>query len=316
MAENESDSQGPPEEKASEPGSTYRIITRYWPRIAAALVALAAALEWVVGGLTSDAKLEFYVFAWASVTAGSWFLFDKAETAAAPPAKTKAANWLIGRRLGAESGTLPGQFISMFDRLFGAKHLSGKCFQRSALASVVTVVVATAIRASWKDELSTELSENLLLSSVLLGLFAFVTNVIPNYLSLLQTRWTLAWAATRGVLIPVFADLILTSLVSLAWIFGLGFLVDGTPPAEQFTDIVKGGLSSIWFFSGFFTSVWLWLYAASVLVSGVLVRMGGGVGFLLKVTDVEKQPFRSMGFTSVVIVSLLFLVGLPFVLLS
>jgi hypothetical protein len=44
--------------------------------------------------------------------------------------------------------------------------------------------------------------------------------------------------------------------------------------------------------------------------------MSGGVGLLVKVTDVEKHPFRSMGLTSVVIVSLLFLAGLPFVLLA
>ena len=37
-------------------------------------------------------------------------------------------------------------------------------------------------------------------------------------------------------------------------------------------------------------------------------------GFLLRVTDVEKQPFRSMGL-SVIIVSALFLIGLPLVLL-
>ncbi len=33
-----------------------------------------------------------------------------------------------------------------------------------------------------------------------------------------------------------------------------------------------------------------------------------GVGFLLRVTDVERQPFRSMGFVSV-----LFALGLPLV---
>ncbi len=40
-----------------------------------------------------------------------------------------------------------------------------------------------------------------------------------------------------------------------------------------------------------------------------------GVGFLLHVTDVERQPFRSMGFVSVLITSGLFLLGLPLVLL-
>ena len=40
-----------------------------------------------------------------------------------------------------------------------------------------------------------------------------------------------------------------------------------------------------------------------------------GVGFLLRVTDVERQPFRSMGFVSVIIVSALFALGLPLVVL-
>jgi len=34
-----------------------------------------------------------------------------------------------------------------------------------------------------------------------------------------------------------------------------------------------------------------------------------------RVTDVERQPFRSMGFGSVIIVSALFALGLPLVLL-
>ena len=35
----------------------------------------------------------------------------------------------------------------------------------------------------------------------------------------------------------------------------------------------------------------------------------------LRVTDVERQPFRSMGFVSVIIVSVPFALGLPLVLL-
>ncbi len=43
--------------------------------------------------------------------------------------------------------------------------------------------------------------------------------------------------------------------------------------------------------------------------------MNSGVGFLLRATDVERQPFRSMGFVSVIIVSVLFALGPPLVLL-
>ena len=69
------------------------------------------------------------------------------------------------------------------------------------------------------------------------------------------------------------------------------------------------------FLTSFFTSVWLWLYILAWGLSRVLVRMSDGVGFLLRVTDVERQPFRSMGFATVIVTTGLFLLGLPLVLL-
>ena len=43
--------------------------------------------------------------------------------------------------------------------------------------------------------------------------------------------------------------------------------------------------------------------------------MNSGVGFLFRVTDVDRQPFRSISFVSDIIVSVLFALGLPLVLL-
>jgi hypothetical protein len=63
-----------------------------------------------------------------------------------------------------------------------------------------------------------------------------------------------------------------------------------------FSDDPIRGAYQMSFFTTFLTSVWLWLYMAAVLVSRVLLRMNSGVGFLLRVTDVQRQPFRSMGF--------------------
>ena len=39
----------------------YTAVTKYWPRIAAGLVALVAGADLVIGGLTSDTSVEFYV---------------------------------------------------------------------------------------------------------------------------------------------------------------------------------------------------------------------------------------------------------------
>ena len=42
-------------------GRLYSAVTKYWPRIAAGLVALAVVLEWAIGGLTANGAVEFYV---------------------------------------------------------------------------------------------------------------------------------------------------------------------------------------------------------------------------------------------------------------
>ena len=65
----------------------------------------------------------------------------------------------------------------------------------------------------------------------------------------------------------------------------------------NFSLVERGSLSlpfGIFFYSAFTTSAWLWLYAASVLLSRVLLRMNSGLGFLLRATDLERQPFRSI----------------------
>ena len=55
-----------------------------------------------------------------------------------------------------------------------------------------------------------------------------------------------------------------------------------------------------------------------VLRHAGIPRIGARViarpGFLLHITDVERQPFRSMGFVSVLITPALFALGLPVVL--
>ena len=82
------------------------------------------------------------------------------------------------------------------------------------------------------------------------------------------------------------------------------------PPADGEAWYVQ-----ILFLSTFFTSIWLWIYAISVSLSRLLLRMNSGVGFLLRASDVERKPFRSMGFVSVIITSVIFALGLPLVLL-
>ena len=90
MSEDNSSAQVP----AAESGTVYRTVTRYWPRIAVGLVAIAALAEWVVGGLTADTSVELYLMAWAGVTSGLWFLSDTAEKTLSEESRTQVVRAL------------------------------------------------------------------------------------------------------------------------------------------------------------------------------------------------------------------------------
>ena len=312
-------------------GLTYSLVTRHWPRIAAGLVVLLGVVELVLGGLTADSSVEFYLMAWAGTTGGLWFIFEKAERALAEESREKVVAWLGATDFRSSIEAFPRQFAGLFDRVFGVNHFSVGCFYKSCIASLTSVAVVTA---TWSAVSGVRLE----LSSVFMfGVIAVFLNLLPDYASLLETRWAISWMDRTGRIPSILLlDLVLTATISVGLMFlgGVGVYVlfnqEWPPLISFFTDFFRTLVRfessfesreealnvAIYFYSAFFTSVWLWLYAASVMLSRILLRMNKGVGFLLRVTDVERQPFRSMGFVSVLIVSALFLLGLPLVLLG
>jgi hypothetical protein len=323
---NEPDS--PPVDAVPESSWLYRVVTRYWLRIVTGLVVVIGWAVTVFGALTANSWLEYYLMAWGGTTAGLWFLFVRAEKALSEDAREKVAGWVAEADLGKGIRSIPHQFALLFDRVFGERHLSLRCFLRSTVASVVAVViVATLLRPPrlWSE------SGDPLFVWAGMALLGLMFNAIPDYLSLLETRWAVGWMRrSKRLVAPLLVDLVVTVLISLGWLYVLGNQMmtvsrDGVR-MHLFPIIVEEVLHpgwgnsdtffSIFFYSAFFTSVWLWLYALSVLASRVLLRMNSGVGFLIRVTDVEKKPFTSMGFVSVIIVTVIFALGLPFVLLA
>jgi len=145
---------------------------------------------------------------------------------------------------------------------------------------------------------------------------AVVFNVFPEFLSLLETRWVIRWMENgKGIVKGIAFDLVATAGISMASVL-LVLAATGWPDGPTGPlDIVTGrSWFSPFFYTAFFTSVWLWLYGASVLLSRLLVKVNAGVGFLLNVTDVKQSPLRALGFVSILLVSAVFLVFLPVVL--
>jgi hypothetical protein len=332
-----SEPSSPEVQTVPESGRVYRAVTRYWPRIAVGLVVVLGAAEWIIGGLTADTGVEFYLMAWAGTTGGLWFLFEQAEKALGEESRLKVVHWLGEVRFQASLESIPDQFAVLFDRVFGERHFSVKCFARSSVASTVVVMAMAIVVLGWTGT-------PYYVPTLFQAWLIIALNVIPDFVSLLETRWALRWMDSTGrVVVVLLLDVVVTAAISafafLALNFGIAVIqgspvIDALPLGRALTMVWTQPTTFVWaasgqtldtigpeigpavyFWSAFFTSIWLWLYAASVLLSRLLLRMNKGVGFLLKVSDVEKQPFRSMGFVSVIITSVIFALGLPLVLL-
>lgn len=327
-------------------GRLYRAITTYWPRIALGFLIVAALADIVIGSLTADTRLEFYLLAWGTTTGALWFFFERLDKVTTLGARTEMSARLLRLGRPPRMHLWSESFAALFDRIFGRKHLSWHCFRRSSVASIVFVgVVALVYTALFPDVASTE-------AYLWLVPLAVTINLLADYLSLLETRLLLRWigagSAWYGVVMLLTFDVFATGaiwwvtanampeLISEIISFTRGGGWDLIGPAGQSWGLrewafwmwsrAQEALSlppadgeawtiQVLFLSTFFTSVWLWLHTLTLSVSAFLLRMNSGVGFLLGVTDVERQPFRSMGFVSVLIVSGLFALGLPFVLL-
>lgn len=338
------------------PPSALEFFARHWIKLATGLVIALGLLELATGSPGDSNQIEFYLLAWGSMVSGVWFLFDVAEKTAREEFREQVRSWILQTEVAQQIEALPGKFASLFDLVFSENHLSFKCFRRSALASIiaawaVTVLVYGINPASlgdgWVQAQRDPILNPTLVNIGMLGVLAVFVNIIPDYLSLLQTRVMLRWITHRGRLLTVLlADAVLTGAIFVGFIcFGVfllmcvvmwldtagskeliftsefwelfrGMMVDALR-GMLFQDIPRQGTAAnslgVLFLTTYFTSIWLWIYILVALLSRVLLRLNHGVGLFLRVTDVQGQPIRALGFVAVLLVSMLFLLGLPFI---
>jgi TPR repeat protein len=119
-----------------------------------------------------------------------------------------------------------------------------------------------------------------------------VINIIPDYLSLIETRWLLerfgrhtSFAAHVGLLI---ADLIFSAAIVTAGIYSyVWFAGERIPSPVELVALFS--VYSVFFYSTFMTSAWAWVYCISVW----FVRLFSKVG-LRKILDVKKDPVKQI----------------------
>ena len=212
----------------------------------------------------------------------------------------------------------PGHFVALFDWWFGAKHLTWRCFWRSSVASLLSVALLTFIwrmlRPSEWDRVIGDIGFWLLIAFTALG--AVIYNLLADYISLIETRYIIGRMSTgkscTALLFFMVLDVVLTVAIFLFCflLFGTLFVMFQSLSSIGIYDAIKrlfvdapetltfsgdNQNLAIYFYSTFFTSVWIWLYAISQVLIRSCTRIDWVVRILQYILPLEDRPFRSIG---------------------
>lgn len=252
-------------------------------------------------------------------------------------AKKKIAEWITRREGSIEETQWPRQFLGLFDRLFGKRHLSVKCFLRSCLVSLAVLTLAFVLWAIarpdsavlYAQRMNEDLAENLTFFLI----FNILWNICLDYLPLLACRHILGIMGSRsvsftgslgyallGTLASVATYIFLTVYLGL---FVFTILWDRIFPVAMdevnvvFTwymqDLWENGLFfaarpgsgsiGVPFYSALFTSVWAWVYVASTGIIRTLGSFDPVLFYLRKEVRRSDKPLAVIGSVAGILVA-------------
>ncbi len=239
-------------------------------------------------------------FAWASglyiMTAwyGRMHLPEKA--------KESLKLWLRGNY----KSTWTEHFCNAFDACFDKKHWSFRCFRRSAVVSLLSVFLLYLMFGKIFGFLGDEnrMAGNLSFMQILL--LGAVLNIIPDYLSLLETRWLLKRFSEVHSFWTQFSVLILDAIFT-ATIIWLAINIFQIATGNESLSIIKMlavfSIYSVFFYSTFITSLWAWVYCISTWV----MRLFSGTS-LKNILAIEEKPVEQVALICSILLFLIIMI--------
>ena len=284
-----------------------------------------------------------------SIAGLSLAIFELTERIASSHAKTALAQRLYSLDPTSSTRILYDGAREIINRIFGRKHFTWRCFFRSAVFSLASIVVMSILYLlihGRDEQFETALTNPLV--AQLGGLFLWswiILSIVPDYLNLYKTRIIIDWLnlidkpAWIYLICLLFVDfvfgLILFQFISsiiltLAILFDVVVLGDDDPIYEDVGlknlfsisnyDFAPGALlslvkldnhGSVLFYAGMVPSIWLWMVVGATILTRFLVKSRSILAFLLWFLDIEKAPFRSVG-----VVASIFVFGVTLIALS
>jgi hypothetical protein len=272
-----------------------------------------------------------------------WKFFDKVDEKLNDDTKLEIAIWLVGRKsLKHKAQNWPIAFLATFDRLFTKNHFTLRCFFRSALSSLLFlafVLILDTLLPFGRSLLlvSIEHSDFIPFWQAVLP-FLIITNVFPDYISLLETRLLLRiMARSQKTVVHVMllvADAAVTIFTlsvssvlgtslksallfiyenpiehpwSVLWQISKGLLLHFPRFYSGFiSDAFNSENRLLYVYAGCFTSIWLWLYALSGFLLKAAHQFDIGFQWFNRRFDIEKKPLSSIGLVAGALVALVY----------
>lgn len=189
---------------------------------------------------------------------------------------------------------------NLFERIYGKKHYSLKCFKFSCVSSILAISIVSIVFPSAA------------LQAEQLGLFIvfalIIFNLFVDYLSLIETRYVLSRniSRKRDAAWYAFFDIFIS-----AFIFGFTYRIstfvallylDGDIHNRNYSDLlddimVGSGASFVWivlFLSTFFTSVLFYMFLLSSLI--IRIFKTPAINIISRVAESD-NPFKLIGAT-------------------
>ncbi len=274
---------------------------------------------------------------WFFVTGLIWKLFERVEKAATDEFKELTTSWIHNFKPENNLKQLTEMFGNSFDSVFDKKHFTWNCFLKSSIASFLCVIIVFLIWICLRPDEAYNFFHLNDFSSIFIIFFTFIIifNFLPDYLSLLQTRLIIDKMKnnSKNHMAWLFADLVLTFLIAISmWLLILLLLplvseYERPPFSELLLDLLinqifllsageRGSFSAgVPFYSTFFTSLWLWLYLLSVIISQITNSIDSSFNLVKKYLIKKDQPFISLGAISILLITFLYVLVIPVYLL-
>jgi hypothetical protein len=272
-------------------------------------------------------------------TAGALYgIFAAADDAIAVQTKKEISQYLSKVKEVSLPKGWTKSFAAVFDAIYTPKHFSFRCFFRSCISSLIAIAIIYAIYVSINrgtDFYSAfNFSNARAIDYLILILAPILLNFIPDYVSLLETRFVLKKLSSGGsTLFYVFLDILLTWLIATSAYFIGSFVLfavdSGFKDIEYELAIAAYFRDVIWlqtylvpfpfgvlFYSTFITSIWLWLFILGVYIVRKLYAALKHASKYIRYLNIEEYPLKSIGFVSMILTILIYIFGYVLILLT